>query len=85
MAGSALDSPCSAIARKTAAAYEDVDRGSAYAWQSGSRLREPPTPMTPAALAKENESRAAREIRRGYERVDRSSEYAEQDEGLPSY
>ncbi|KAJ7505763.1 hypothetical protein B0H11DRAFT_2220408 [Mycena galericulata] len=51
-----------------------------------SHLRPPPqTPMTPAAFAKEAESRAAREIRRGYERVDRHSEYAEQDEGLPSY
>jgi hypothetical protein len=41
--------------------------------------------MTPAALAKEAESRAARLIRAGYERVDRMSEYAEPDEELPSY
>ncbi|KAJ7166413.1 hypothetical protein C8R43DRAFT_194543 [Mycena crocata] len=44
---------------------------------------EPPTtPITPAARAKEAESRAAREIRRGYEDVDRNSAYAEQSSHL---
>ncbi|KAJ7082998.1 hypothetical protein C8R44DRAFT_822716 [Mycena epipterygia] len=78
----------SRAARALPRGYEDVDRGSAYAEQSGNlrSARASPEPSrTPAALAKEAESRAAREIRRGYERVDRTSEYAEQDEGLPSY
>ncbi|KAJ6550663.1 hypothetical protein DFH09DRAFT_1168647 [Mycena vulgaris] len=78
----------SRAAREIRRGYEDMDRSSAYAEQSGNPRAmgtSPEPPMTPAALAKEMESRAAREIRRGYERVDRHSEYAEQDEALPSY
>ncbi|KAJ7205965.1 hypothetical protein GGX14DRAFT_643752 [Mycena pura] len=45
---------------------------------------QPTTHISPAARAKEAESRAARAIRQGYDRVDRYSEYAEE-EDLPPY
>ncbi|KAK7023046.1 hypothetical protein R3P38DRAFT_2957225 [Favolaschia claudopus] len=84
----------SRAAREIRLGYEELDRRSAYSEQQqspgqpGSSLAPPVTPeppMSPAALAKEAESRAARLIRAGYDRVDRMSEYAEQDEALPAY
>ncbi|KAJ6451644.1 hypothetical protein C8R45DRAFT_946188 [Mycena sanguinolenta] len=81
----------SRAAREIRLGYEELDRNSAYSQQpprAGPSLAPPVSlepPMTPAALAKEQESRAARLIRAGYESVDRMSEYAEQDEGLPAY
>ncbi|KAJ7465118.1 hypothetical protein FB451DRAFT_1402838 [Mycena latifolia] len=87
--------PRTRVTRDIRRGYEEADTSSAHAEQSEpSRATPAPAraapvspepPMTPAALAKQMESRAAREIRRGYESVDRHSEYAEQDEGLPAY
>ncbi|KAF7299466.1 hypothetical protein MIND_00896600 [Mycena indigotica] len=82
----------SRAAREIRLGYEALDRArepTASPQPSSSTRRPLPDPTTaslsPAARAKEAESRAARAIRQGYENVDRHSEYAELDEPLPAY
>ncbi|KAJ7062337.1 hypothetical protein C8F01DRAFT_128113 [Mycena amicta] len=83
----------SRAAREIRLGYEALDRERARAAQPStsttlstpSRRPLPSPSLSPAARAKEAESRAARAIRQGYENVDRYSEYAEPDEALPAY